>query len=71
MTGFDEDNAFDNRARICQVFAWWPCRCWITGQWMWLTHVTAGTAVWTGPGTPIVEKRYYNSAEYLMYQLKQ
>jgi hypothetical protein len=68
---FNEYDTFEYRAEICEIFAWWPRRCWITNRWMWLAHVIRGEATWYGPGTPVVEKRYYNSAEYLMYKLKQ
>jgi hypothetical protein len=65
-----DDDGFDNRAEIHEIFAWWPKQCWITHQWMWLTYVVMGTAVWTGPGTPVVEKRYYNPVQYTMEKLK-
>lgn len=72
MPGSDvEYDPFDTRATITRIFAWFPCRCWITGKWLWLTHVIQGEAVWTGPRTPVVEHRHYNEVEYLITRLKQ
>jgi hypothetical protein len=72
MPGVDHEyDIFDTRAEITRIFAWLPCRCWITGKLLWFTHVIQGEAIWVGPGTPIVEFRHYNEAEYLMYKLTQ
>jgi hypothetical protein len=62
---------FDDNAKFHQEFAWWPCRCWITDRWLWLTHITVGIMTWSdGPSPSIMEKRYYDSAEYLIEKLK-
>ena len=72
MPGFDyEYDPFDRRADFVRMFAWRPRRCWISGRWLWLTHVIQGQAVWFGPGNPWFEYRYYSEAEYLIEKLKQ
>lgn len=75
MLGMPEYNCdhevFISRATVEQVYVWWPQRCDITGKRLWLTQAYKGIAVWTGPGEPIEEVRYYDAAEYLMQQLKQ
>jgi hypothetical protein len=71
MPGTDEEyDPFDRRAEYKRMFAWWPHRCWIRGQWLWLTHMIQGEAIWFGPGTPVFEYRYYSEAEYLLQKLK-
>ena len=71
MPGFDEEHdSFNDRAKFIQIFAWRPRRCWISKRWLWLTQVIQGEAIWVGPGTPVVEYRYYNATEYLLQKLK-
>jgi hypothetical protein len=72
MPGFNADHeVFISRATVKQVYLWWPRCCDITGKRLWLTCAYRGIAVWTGPGEPIEEVRYYDTADYLMQQLKQ
>jgi hypothetical protein len=75
MLGMPEYNCdhevFMSRATVEQVYVWWPQRCDITGRSIWLTSAYRGIAVWTGPGESIEEVRYYDTAQYLMQQLKQ
>jgi hypothetical protein len=68
-----DHEVFISQATIKQVYLWWPRRCDITGKRLWLTCAYRGIIIWTGPGNPIdiEEVRYYDTAEYLMQQLKQ
>jgi hypothetical protein len=66
-----DDDAFYNRAYWRLMFLWWPKRSALTGRWLWLRRVYKGTAMWTGPGTPVFEFRYHGSVEHLIWKLKQ
>ena len=67
----EEFDIFNKRAEFKLVYLFWPKRCYITGKRLWLTHAYKGTAVWTGPGEPVEEHRYYNEIEYIIEKLKQ
>ncbi len=47
-----------------------PRRCYVTGRTMWLELAYCITAMWTGPGTPAYEYRWYDKDEYLVARLK-
>ena len=64
------NDAFYNRAYWRQRFMWWPRRSALTGRWLWLRRVYEGTAMWTGPGTPVFEFRYHERIEHLIWSLK-
>jgi hypothetical protein len=66
------NGAFYMRAQwqLCRVI--WPQRCEITGQRLWPgTLAYRGRAVWTGPGTPVVEELWHDRQEHLIWQLKE
>jgi hypothetical protein len=70
MPGYNNNHeVFVSRVAIEQVYMWWPHRCGITGKRLWFTSAYKGIVVWSGPGEPIEEVRYYDTAEYLMQQL--
>ncbi len=62
---------FHARATWELKFCWWPQRCEITDQRLWLCLAYRGTAMWTGPGDPVYEFRYHTPTEHLIWQLKQ
>jgi hypothetical protein len=64
------DDAFYDRACWRLKFLWRPRRSDITGRWLWLRQVFEGTAMWTGPGTPVFEFRYHEPVEHLIWKLK-
>jgi len=66
----EQYDIFNSRATFKNVYLFWPRRCYLTGKWMWLTHAYQGIAVWTGPGEPAIECRYYDEVEYLLEKLK-
>jgi hypothetical protein len=70
IPGMSDDTAFYNRAYWQQQFMWWPRRSALTGRWLWLRRVYVGTAMWTGPGTPVFEFRYHEPGEHLIWSLK-
>jgi len=71
IPGMDQTyDPFYNRAVWALKFVWWPRRSDLTGQWIWLCWAYRGTAVWTGPGDPVIEHRYHETVEHLIWQLK-
>ena len=51
-------------------FTLFPRRCYVSGSIIWLEKAYCVTAMWTGPGTPAYETRWYNKDEYLVAKLK-
>jgi len=70
-TGMDEQyDYFYDRAYWKLKFLWLPKRSDITGRWLWLRFAYEGTAMYTGPGTPVFEFRYHEPTEHIIWQLK-
>lgn len=51
-------------------FVLFPRKCHITHQWIWLEYAYRQTAMWTGPGDPVFENRWYNRTEFLIERIK-
>jgi len=51
-------------------FAWLPKRCWLSDKRLWLQFAYRKVAMWTGPGEPVFEYRWYDKDEYLIAKLK-
>lgn len=49
---------------------WMPRRCVKSGQNIWLKLAYRGSAVWTGPGDPVVEHAWLACDEYIMLKIK-
>jgi hypothetical protein len=63
-------DAFNNRANFAYQFCFWPRKCYITGQWLICTRAVRGQAIWTGPGEPVLEHRWYHKNNGLLLLLK-
>lgn len=50
--------------------AWLPKRCDLTGRRIWLKEAWRGTGVLTGPGESIIEHRWHDKDEHLIFLLK-
>lgn len=50
--------------------AWLPKRCDLTGRRIWLKEAWRGTSVLTGPGESIIEHRWHDKDEHLIFLLK-
>lgn len=61
---------FLGRARWNLKFCWLPHKCDFSGRMLWLKKAYRGVALWIGPGEPVVECRWVESQEYLMYKIK-
>ena len=42
----------------------------IKGKLLFLQYAYKQTAMWTGPGDPVFEHRYYDKNEFLIAQIK-
>lgn len=52
-------------------FAWLPHRCDLTDQWIWLRKAYIGEGVLTGPGDPIIEHRWHDEKEHILWLVKE
>ena len=51
-------------------FALLPKRCYFTNKILWLRYAYKQTAMYTGPGEPAFEHRWYDKTEFLIGKLK-
>lgn len=51
-------------------FVFFPRRCHLSGKYIWLKRGYKKTAMYTGPGDPIFEHRWFSKDEYLIAKLK-
>jgi len=51
-------------------FVWWPTTCALSGRRMWLQHAYRGTSMLHGPGTPIIDHRWHDKNEHLIFKIK-
>lgn len=47
-----------------------PKRCYLTRKLLWFTVSYKQTAMYTGPGDPVFEYRYYDKNEFLIEKIK-
>ena len=67
---FGGQDSFYQRAGWRKEFAWAPHRCIQSGQLIWLKYGYMGTAMYTGPGTPVYEFNWHTVEEHLIWCLK-
>jgi hypothetical protein len=74
MSGFDPGvqmyDPFNDRAQFEYVFSFWPRRCYNTGRWMFMEVAMRGRRTITGPGTPVIEDRWYHRHEAIIMMIK-
>lgn len=51
-------------------FMFLPKICHISGNLLWLKKCYVQTALYTGPGDPIFENRYYDKKEFLLARIQ-
>ena len=74
--GFDSgpqtyNNFYENRFLGTTLeFAFFPKRCDISGQLIWLKYGYKLTAMWTGPGDPTFEERWHDKHEHIIWKLR-
>ena len=68
----DREDWFYRRCVGWQLrFTLWPRRCDLTDKLVWLRFAYQGTALLTGPGDTIVEHRWHDKIEHIIWKLKQ
>lgn len=72
MLFYDNDNqVFKNHCIGTELkFAWTPKKCHITGKKLWLEYAYMQTGLWTGPGDPLFEYRWYDKEQFLIARIK-
>jgi hypothetical protein len=66
----EEYDPFYNRAIWKFTFAWLPHRCHVSNRLIWLMSGYQGTAMWTGPGTPVFETHWLTKEDFLVGIIK-
>lgn len=61
---------FEQRARFEYRYCLWPRKCYQSGRPIWLKLAIRARAVWTGPGEPVTEDRWFHMNEGLMIMIK-
>lgn len=63
-------DSFVSRAKFEYKYCLWPRQCYNTKRFIWFRLAVRGRAVWTGPGEPVVEDRWFHRNEGLMIMIK-
>ena len=59
-----------DEATVDLKFCIWPRRCYSSGRWMFFEQAYKTTRMWTGPGEPVYEHRWYSPHEYLIWRIR-
>jgi len=51
-------------------FVWWPVYCDLSSRPLWLEYAYQGTAMLTGPGDSVVEHRWHQKHEHIIFKIK-
>ena len=67
---FDSHDFFYERCVSQKLtYSFWPRRCYISGKLIWLKKGYKLTAVYTGPGMPEYEYRWFDVKEFIIETL--
>ena len=67
---YNHSGTFNERAQFEYKYCLWPRRCYESKRPIWFTLSVRARAVWTGPGEPVIEDRWYHRDEGLMIMIK-
>lgn len=71
MMYYDNYDGFNTHCIGTELkFVIFPKRCFITGKLLILEKAYKQTAMWTGPGDPVFEDRWYDKNEFLVARIK-
>lgn len=65
-----DTQSFLGRALWYPKFAWIPHRSLLSNKIIWLKKAYRGTAIWSGPGDPIIERNWISNEEYMWSRLR-
>lgn len=68
--GVIDYDSFYDRCSWQLSFSWLPRRCSISNKLIWLKYAYRGIRVITGPGEAIVDVRWHDGVEHMLWQLK-
>ena len=69
--GVQMEDVFYRRCVGWQLrFVWWPAECHLTKRRMWLEWAYRGTSVFAGPGDSMVEHRWHERNEHIIWKIK-
>lgn len=66
----DYDWIFYKKAEWEYVFSWLPHKCEISNKLLWFTRAYRGMAVYTGPGEPVIEYKWFDKDQFMIARLK-
>ena len=61
---------FLDGASVELKFTWLPKKCQLTQKWLWLRPAYRAMRVWTGPGEPVFEYRWFKCYDFLLWRIK-
>lgn len=64
----DQEHLACSTAELRRV--WFPRSCYRTKKLLWFCQAIRARRIITGPGTPVVEDRWYDQHEFLILKLK-
>ena len=68
---YDRDDWFYRNCIGWQLkFTWWPTTCDLSGRRIWLEYAYRGTSMLHGPGEPIIDHRWHDKNEHLIFKIK-
>lgn len=68
---YSKDEVFNRHCIGTQyIFALLPKRCAVSNKRLWFKFCYKRTAMYTGPGEPVLEYKFYDKTEYLLEKLK-
>lgn len=67
---FYGESVWRDRAIWQLNFCWFPKRCHITKRFLWLKMAYCGTVMYTGPGEAVLDFRWHDMDEHLIWLLK-
>jgi hypothetical protein len=62
-------SSFHDKAFWKSRFLWKPRRCELTGKLLWLRYAVEGVVIWAGTKEAVVEFRYHDKKEHLIWLL--
>lgn len=71
MFYYDQMDSFERNCIGTEYkFAWLPKKCYLSNKLIWLTWGYKQTAMYTGPGDPAFEYRWYDKLYFVADRLK-
>jgi len=66
---YQSEDFFYSRAIWYAKFAWLPKRCDLSNKIIWFKVAYKGTAMFTGPGNPVIDTRWISKEDFLFARI--